>query len=155
VISTLTPPSSRTAETSSRISIPPGRPRGSRPSSILRRSLSSPDLVADFGEEAHEVLLAHAALFELAPNGVEDRLRGGRGRCGRVVIGLRFARHSCSSPPGLRSPRTPLAVSRQQELEILAGEILDDALVVGVEDGVGQVALLLLQFEDLLLDGVA
>ena len=45
-------------------------------------------------------------------------------------------------------------VSRQQELEVVAGEGGDHA-VVGVEDGVGQVALLLLELEDLLLDGAA
>ena len=44
--------------------------------------------------------------------------------------------------------------SRQQELQILAREVLDEA-VVGVEDGVGEVALALLELEDLLLDGVA
>ena len=45
-------------------------------------------------------------------------------------------------------------VLRKQELEVFAGEVGDHA-VVGVEDGVGEVALLLLEFEDLLLDGVA
>jgi hypothetical protein len=43
--------------------------------------------------------------------------------------------------------------SRQQELQVFAGEALNNATVVGAEDGVGQIALLLLQFQDLLLDG--
>ena len=54
--------------------------------------------------------------------------------------------HGASAPPG---------GSGEQELQVVAGEGLDDHAVVGVEDGVGQVALLLLEVEDLLLDGVA
>jgi len=45
--------------------------------------------------------------------------------------------------------------SRQQELQVLAREVLDDAAVVGAQDGVGQIAFLLLQFQDLLLDGAS
>ena len=43
---------------------------------------------------------------------------------------------------------------RQEHFEIFWRERSDQS-AVGVEDGVGQVALLLLELEDLLLDGVA
>src|SRR4051812_47281860 len=48
----------------------------------------------------------------------------------------------------------PRPGSGEEELEVVAGQVGDQA-VVGVEDGVGEVALALLELEDLLLDGVA
>ena len=45
---------------------------------------------------------------------------------------------------------SPLA---QQQFQVVGGEVADDA-VVGGDDGVGEVFLGLLQFEDFVLDGV-
>src|SRR4051812_12500751 len=67
------------------------------------------------------------------------------GALGRKIIGWLGSR--------LRDPGTRRD-SGQQELQVVAGQVLEQT-VVGVEDGVGEVALALLELEDLLLDGVA
>jgi hypothetical protein len=122
--------------------------RGRRPDlEGIRRSLS---VAFDTGDYVpYREVYGYARGLDEAVDLVESLLKGGHAE---EVIELAEHAMALTEEALSQEPRSPL--SRQQQLQILPREAGEEALV-GLDDGVGEVSLGLLELQDLLLDCIA